>query len=45
MLRWFWPRAESMIYAEAKRLWTEGLIQGPTGTGSRRIAAAARSTP
>jgi DNA-binding PadR family transcriptional regulator len=29
-LRWFWPRAESAIYAEAKRLETEGLVDSRT---------------
>lgn len=38
-LRWFWPRAESGIYAEAKRLRTEGLLTArpaPADDGSRR---------
>jgi PadR family transcriptional regulator, regulatory protein AphA len=38
-LRWFWPRAESVIYAEAKRLVADGLAtarQEPSGDGSRR---------
>jgi len=38
-LRWFWPRAESGIYAEAKRLQAEGLTtarQAPAEDGSRR---------
>lgn len=38
-LRWFWPRAESGIYAEAKRLQAEGLATArpaPAEDGSRR---------
>lgn len=38
-LRWFWPRAESGIYAEAKRLQAEGLTTArpaPAEDGSRR---------
>jgi PadR family transcriptional regulator, regulatory protein AphA len=38
-LHWFWPRAESVIYAEAKRLVADGLAtarQEPSGDGSRR---------
>jgi DNA-binding PadR family transcriptional regulator len=38
-LRWFWPRAESGIYAETKRLHAEGLLTArpaPADDGSRR---------
>lgn len=38
-LRYFWPRAESVIYAEAKRLEADGLAvsrREPLGDGSRR---------
>jgi PadR family transcriptional regulator, regulatory protein AphA len=38
-LRWFWPRAESGVYAEAKRLNADGLITArpaPADDGSRR---------
>ncbi len=38
-LRWFWPRAESVIYAEAKRLEAAGLATSrvePAADGSRR---------
>jgi DNA-binding PadR family transcriptional regulator len=38
-LRWFWPRAESGIYAEARRLADDGLASAravPAADGSRR---------
>lgn len=38
-LRWFWPRAESGIYAEARRLADDGLATAravPAADGSRR---------
>lgn len=38
-LRWFWPRAESAIYAEARRLESEGLTTSrtePAAAGSSR---------
>jgi DNA-binding PadR family transcriptional regulator len=38
-VHWFWPRAESLIYAEAKRLAVDGLATGreePAEDGSRR---------
>jgi PadR family transcriptional regulator, regulatory protein AphA len=42
-LHWFWPRAESLIYAEAKRLVAAGLAQAesqPVGTGGKRTVYA-----
>jgi PadR family transcriptional regulator AphA len=38
-VRWFWPRAESAIYAEVRRLPAEGLAQcrtEPAADGSSR---------
>lgn len=38
-VRWFWPRAESIVYAEAKRLAADGLTtsrEEPAEDGSRR---------
>jgi DNA-binding PadR family transcriptional regulator len=38
-LHWFWPRAESVIYAEARRLEAAGLAASrtePAADGSRR---------
>ncbi len=32
----FWPRAESRIYAEAKRLAADGLVRATTDTSGRR---------
>jgi PadR family transcriptional regulator AphA len=34
-LHWFWPRAESVIYAEMKRLAELGLARASTGPGRR----------
>src|SRR5262249_3027543 len=47
-LRWFWPRAESVIYAEAKRLENEGLARSraePAEDGSRRTRTIYSITP
>jgi DNA-binding PadR family transcriptional regulator len=34
-LHWFWPRAESVLYAEAKRLATLGLAETASAPGER----------
>jgi PadR family transcriptional regulator AphA len=34
-LHWFWPRAESVLYAEVKRLVARGLVVGRTEPGAR----------
>jgi DNA-binding PadR family transcriptional regulator len=47
-LHWFWPRAESGIYAEARRLESEGYArsrQEPADDGSRRTKTVYSITP
>jgi DNA-binding PadR family transcriptional regulator len=47
-LRWFWPRAESVVYAEAKRLEADGLVRGraeAAADGSRRSRTIYEITP
>jgi len=47
-LHWFWPRAESVIYAEAKRLEADGLAESrvePAADGSRRTRSIYSITP
>jgi len=47
-LHWFWPRAESGIYAEARRLEADGLArsrQEPTDDGSSRTRTVYTITP
>lgn len=34
-LHWFWPRAESVIYAEMKRLAADGLVSATSAPGKR----------
>ena len=34
-LHWFWPRAESVIYTEVKRLVASGLAEAATEPGAR----------
>ena len=34
-LHWFWPRAESVLYAEVKRLVTRGLAEASPEPGAR----------
>jgi PadR family transcriptional regulator, regulatory protein AphA len=44
-LRFFWPRAESRIYAELKRLEEEGLVRSSTSFQGLRSRSTFRATP